>query len=75
MLDDAVDAILVNEESKRKYIALAASVNKLYRAILPDPEAVKFSELAALFKVIADKIRALSPEVDITEMGKVDKLF
>ena len=76
LLDDAVDAILVNEESKRKYLALATSVNKLYKAILPDPEAVKFGELSALFKVIADKIRSLSPEVDISEvMGKVEKLL
>ena len=76
LLDDAVDAILVNEESKRKYLAFATSVNKLYKAILPDPEAVKFGELSALFKVIADKIRSLSPEVDISEvMGKVEKLL
>lgn len=33
LLDDAVDAILVNEESKRKYLALAANVNKLYKKI------------------------------------------
>jgi len=76
LLDDAVDAILVNEESKRKYLALAADVNKLYRAILPDSGAMKFGELSALFKVIADKIRSLSPEVDISEvMGKVEKLL
>ena len=76
LLDDAVDAILVNEESKRKYLALATSVNKLYKAILPDPDAVRFGELSALFKVITDKIRSLSPEVDISEvMGKVEKLL
>ena len=76
LLDDAVDAILVNEESKRKYLALATNVNKLYKAILPDPEAAKFGELSSLFKVIADKIKSLSPEVDISEvMGKVEKLL
>ena len=65
-----------DEESERKYIALTASVNKLYGAILPDQEAVKFSELSALFNVIADKIRVLSPEAEITEvMGKVDNLL
>ncbi|MBL7117230.1 MAG: DUF3387 domain-containing protein [Candidatus Syntrophoarchaeum sp.] len=76
LLDDAVDAILVNDKSKRKYLALAADVNKLYRAILPDSEAMKFGELSSLFKVIGDKIRSLSPEVDISEvMGKVEKLL
>lgn len=73
LLDDAIDAILVNEASKRKYLALATRVNKLYRAILPDPEATKFGELSALFKVIADKIRSLSPEVDISEVTCVCK--
>ena len=37
LLDNAVDAILVNDDSKRDYLLPAGNVNKLYKAILPDP--------------------------------------
>jgi len=39
LIDEAVDAILVNDESKRKYISLAGSIVRIYRSILPDPAA------------------------------------
>ncbi|MFQ5455925.1 MAG: type I restriction endonuclease subunit R [Nitrospirota bacterium] len=75
-LDDAVDAILINEESKMRYLSLSGSVKRLYRAILPDSEAGRFSEICALFSTIADKIRSLSPEVDISEVkSKVERLL
>jgi len=68
LLDLAVDAILVNDESKLQYLALANRTAKLYKAILPDPEAGKFTQYVALFKVIAAKIGSLSPEVDISQV-------
>ncbi len=76
LLDDAVDSILVDEESKRRYLSMSSNVKQLYKAILPDPEAGRFSEVCTLFFVIADKIRSLSPEVDVSGiMGKVEKLL
>ncbi|MFA5866200.1 MAG: type I restriction endonuclease subunit R [Phycisphaerae bacterium] len=75
-LDDAVDALLVNEETKKKYLTLSGNVIKLYKGILPDPEAVKFTEICVLFKIIAEKIRSLSSEVDISEvMNQVETLL
>jgi type I restriction enzyme, R subunit len=78
LLDDAVDAIVANDESKRKYLSLADLVDRLYRAILPDVRANEFSPLRTLFVVIADKIRSLAPEADISEVmeevgGLLDK--
>src|SRR3989304_1826467 len=76
LLDDAVDSILADEESKRRYLSMSSNVKQLYKAILPDPEAGRFSEVCTLFFVIADKIRSLSPEVDVSGiMGKVEKLL
>jgi len=42
LLDDAVEAILVNDESKRRYLSLAEKVDRAYRAILPDRAANEF---------------------------------
>ena len=68
LLDDAVDAILVNDESKRRYLLLADYVHKLYKAVLPDPAGNKFSAICKLFNVIAEKIRSLVPIADISSV-------
>lgn len=76
LIKDATDAILVNDDSKRRYLLLSGNVKKLFKAILPDPNANRYYEKYALFNVIADKIRAETGEVDISEvMGKVEKLL
>lgn len=75
-LDDAVEGILVSEESKRTFLALAGMVERLFKAILPDPAAGEFGPRRKLIVVIAAKIRSLDPEVDISEvMAKVEALL
>jgi type I restriction enzyme R subunit len=66
LLDDAVEALLVNDESKRKYLMLAAGLVRLYKAILPDPTAAEFAPVCALLAVLAEKIRSLTPTPDIS---------
>ena len=76
LLDDAVDAIVANDESKRRYLLLAGTVVTLYKAILPDPQANDFAPRCTLFAVIAKKVRSLAPETDISEvMGQVEELL
>ena len=76
LIDEAVDKILVSDESKKQYLLLETAVRKLYKAVLPDPMAQKFKERSMLFYVIAEKIRSLNPDVDITGIiGKVEKLL
>jgi type I restriction enzyme R subunit len=76
LLDDAVEAILVSVESKRTFLALAALVNRLFQAILPDPAAGEFGPMRKLITVIAEKICSLDPDVDISEvMAKVETLL
>jgi type I restriction enzyme R subunit len=66
LLDDAVNAVLVNDDIKRRYLSLAGNVNRLYKAILPDPQAHEFAKARALFVIIAEKIRSLDPRVNIS---------
>ena len=65
-LQDAREAILVSDDSKKQFLALAARTALVYRAILPDSSASQFAPHCALFTTLADMIRALMPEVDIT---------
>ena len=76
LLDDAVEAILVNDETKRKYLVLAERVARLFRAIKPDPAVNDFLPVCTLLAVIAEKIRSLGGPVDISEvMTEVEALL
>jgi type I restriction enzyme R subunit len=66
LLNDAVEGIIINDESKRRYLLLAGNVNKLYRAILPDRQANEFSPICRLLDVIGEKIHSLTPQADIS---------
>jgi type I restriction enzyme R subunit len=77
-LKDARDAILVNDDSKKNFLALAGRTTLVYRAILPDNRASQFAGPCALFITLADMIRSLMPPVDISGMmqkieGVLDK--
>jgi type I restriction enzyme R subunit len=65
-LDDAVEALIASDDARRKYLALASDVARLYNAILPDPAANQFNAQRVLFAVLADKIRSLAPDPDIS---------
>ncbi len=76
LVEDAMDALVVNDEVKKKYFSLANAVVQLYKAILPDIAATAFSGIVALFVVIARKILSLKPDSDISEiMGGVEQLM
>ncbi|MCX9074481.1 MAG: type I restriction endonuclease subunit R, partial [Candidatus Methanoperedens sp.] len=75
-IDDAIDAILTSDESKAKYLSMASNVVRIYRAILPDPAANEFGPAQVLIANIAETIRSLAPETDISEvMESVENLL
>lgn len=75
-LDDAVDALLVNDQTKKEYLNLAGAVDRLFGAILPDKAANEFGEDRKTLVILAEKIRNLLPPADISVvMGEVDDLL
>ena len=76
MIQDAVDALLRNDEIKKKFLSLAGVISRLYKAILPDASANEFSSSVALFVVMAREIRKTEPEPDIADiMSGVEQLL
>ncbi|MCM8797650.1 MAG: DUF3387 domain-containing protein, partial [Candidatus Omnitrophica bacterium] len=76
LFDDAVDCLLADDKVKREYLTVSNTVRKLYKAILPDPKAEVYRQQYYIFKIIADKIRSLEPEVEITEIkDKMEQLL
>jgi type I restriction enzyme, R subunit len=75
-LQDAVDALVVNDDTKRAYLTLANTVDQLFKAILPDPAANRFGVDRKAIVVIAEEIQSLTPAADISEvMGAVEALL
>ena len=65
LLDEAVEALVTPETIKRQYLDLANSVQRLYKAVLPDSAASEFTAQVMPVQVVAGKMRSLAPSVDI----------
>jgi type I restriction enzyme R subunit len=55
--NDAVEAILVNDEAKRTFFSLVGYVTRLYKAILPDTAANEFASIQFLLARLVEKVR------------------
>ena len=66
--DDALEAILVNDESKQRYLTLTRNASKLYKAILPDPVAGEFRSTLYSLSAIAKRINHRTPTADLSEI-------
>jgi type I restriction enzyme R subunit len=76
LVGDAVDAILVNDETKNRYLGLAGLVNRLFRSVQPDPAINEFAAVRTAIWVIANQIRSLIPQADITPiMRDIEQLL
>lgn len=75
-IDEAVEAILVGENDKKRYFQIASRVSRLFKAILPDPMANELAPLSVLVAYIAARIRAQTDPPDISAvMGDVEELL
>ena len=76
LLKDAVEKLLESEDTKKAFLSLARATSRVYRAILPDTSANELAPDAVLLSVLAQRIKALEPEVDISQvMKEVDDLL
>ena len=77
LITDAVNRILVDDETKGDYLQHAREISRLYKAILPDPAASDFNNICILINIIAQKIRHLtSPPPDTTNvMEQIEHLL
>jgi type I restriction enzyme R subunit len=76
--DAAVEALLVDEETRTGFLAAARQVRKLFKALLPDPAAAGEQKTVAAVRVLAERITTASkpPEADLDELADdVDALL
>ena len=65
VMDNAVDILVSNEETQKKFIQLGNLVWKLFKAVLPDHNAYQFESMSQLLHSLVEKIKALAPPVNI----------
>ena len=76
MIDDAVEKIIGTEEGKRRFISLAGTVARLFKAIKPDPMISTYAPTCVMLAYIAKQISSLAPTVDISEvMRAIEQLL
>jgi len=76
MRADAVDALVITDQSKATFLALVANVDRIYRAILPDAMAKQYLPVRGLLVALAEEMRSLAPEADISDVtGEVEDLL
>lgn len=68
LMDDAVEALLETDETKKAFLGMAVTISRVYRAILPDPIASEVAPDAVLVSVLAQKIKSLTPTPDISHI-------
>lgn len=72
----AADALVKNDDIKRKFALLATGVVQLYQAILPDRAASEFAATYHLVCALADKVRTFEEKPDIASVAiKIEKLL
>lgn len=75
-IEDASDALLGTDAEKQAYLRLENQAWKLYKACLPDPRASPFAADMAVFHVLAERLRALTPKPDVSGvMGDIEALL
>lgn len=76
LIDQAVDMLLSTDEVKKKYLTLSNNVSKIYRSILPDPEAGKYTTEVTPIYIINQKIKSIFGPTDISDvLGEVENLL
>ena len=78
MRDAAVEALLVDEETRNDFMGKARQVRKLFKALLPNPKAAAQQRTVAAIRVVAERISEVTrpPQADISAVSDaVDALL
>jgi type I restriction enzyme, R subunit len=76
LLEDARNAVLESDETKKKFLSDAGVALKVYKAIMPHKKASDYKRYIALYTEIILQIKSLDPEVDISDvMGDIQKVL
>jgi len=70
LIEQAVEAVLENDESKILFFSILRLVVDSYTDLLPDPRANNYRQLVSLYVVIGETIAKDVPEIDLSDIEK-----
>jgi len=70
LIEQTVEAILENDESKVLFFSLLKLVADSYTDLLPDPKANEYKRLVSLYVIIGETIAGYIPDIDISDVEK-----
>jgi type I restriction enzyme R subunit len=74
--DAAVEALLVDDTTRRFYLQRSDAVRRLFAAILPDPGAAAHARIVGVARNVAEAIRSLDPTPELSDVsGAVQELL
>lgn len=74
--DAAVEALLVDDATRRTFLQRSDAVRRLFAAILPDPVAASRARIVGVARNVAEAIRSLDPVPDLSGVsGAVQELL
>lgn len=72
----AVEMLMVDDDEKIAFLARAALVDRIFKAILPDKRGNEFSRVRAVSKFLGDTIAAYTERTDVSGvLGRVEQLL
>ena len=76
LIDKAVDALLEYDDLVSEFNAQVNFIHRIYKAILPDPEAGQYYTKVKTLMVIQEKLRNEIPDVDIEDIKeKIERIL
>lgn len=76
LLDSTVEALLIDEATRKGWVQLASRVRKAYKSLMPDPAAVRATKRVSIIRNVANKMASLGEQADISDvMDGVSKLL
>lgn len=71
LVDVFTNRILVDGQTKQKYLELAGNAHRYYKAVLPEPKAEDYYQEVNAYKVIASRIReVIDEDTDVSQVKK-----
>ena len=73
---DAREALLLSEEVKKAFLGHVSQAKKLYKAVLPDRQASKFTSTVSTLNSVAEMIRSVGRRVSVEHvMEEIEELL
>ncbi len=68
LLDSTVEALLIDEATRKGWVQLANRVRKAYKSLMPDPAAIRATKRVSIIRNVANKMVSLGEQADISDV-------